>query len=143
MRIVIDSNRVVAALIKESTTREILFNKDFEFIAPDFIKSEINKYKDDIIKKAKITEKEFDILLSLIFEHITIISEQEYENFIEEIKDEISDIKDIPYLVVSLSHKAEGIWSHDTHFKEQKKVKVFTNIDMLRISGKNSDFLLS
>jgi len=33
MKIVIDSNRVIAALIKESTTREILFDKNFEFIA--------------------------------------------------------------------------------------------------------------
>ena len=136
MKIVVDSNRVIAALIKESTTRKILFDENFEFIAPDFIKTEINKYKVDIIKKAEINKEEFDILLSLIFDNIKIISEKEYGEFIQEIKLEASDPKDIPYLAVSLSHKSEGIWSHDPHFKEQDKVKVFTNIDMLRFSEK-------
>lgn len=40
MRIVIDANRILAAMIKESTTREIVFNRFFEFIAPDFVLSE-------------------------------------------------------------------------------------------------------
>ena len=49
MKIVIDSNRVIASLIKEGTTREILFDKKFEFFAPEFIKSEIDKYKEDYL----------------------------------------------------------------------------------------------
>ena len=60
MKVVIDANRVIAALLKDSTTRQILFNKNFKFIAPSFILSEIKKYKDYIIKKSKITEKEFE-----------------------------------------------------------------------------------
>ena len=37
MKIVIDNNRVVAALVKDSTTRQILFDKMFEFVSPDHI----------------------------------------------------------------------------------------------------------
>ena len=58
MKIVIDSNRVIASLIKESTTRDILFKGNFEFFAPDFIQIELHKYRDDITKKANLT-KEF------------------------------------------------------------------------------------
>ena len=50
MKIVIDSNRVIAAMIKESTTRHILLNQFFEFIAPDYLISEVRKYEDKIIK---------------------------------------------------------------------------------------------
>ena len=39
MKIIIDSNRVIAALMKNSTTREILFNKNFEFFAPEYVKN--------------------------------------------------------------------------------------------------------
>ena len=55
MKIVIDANRIIAALIKEGTTREILFKKGFEFIAPDCIKGELQKYREEIKEKAKIT----------------------------------------------------------------------------------------
>lgn len=137
MKIIIDSNRVIAALIKDSTTREILLDKNFEFFAPEYIKSEIEKYRNEIIGKADIGEEEFEILLSLIFESITIVPQSEYRKFIDTLKKEIQDPKDVAYLAVCLSIKADGIWTHDSHFKEQKKYKIYTNIDMLRYNCKS------
>lgn len=132
MKVVIDSNRVIAALIKDSTTRNIIFDEKFEFIAPDTITIEINKYKATIIEKAGIAEDEFDVLLSLIFEHISIIPQNEYNEFIAKFQNDIKDPNDIPYIAACIAAKAEGIWTHDPHFKEQKKVKVFTNIGLLK-----------
>lgn len=139
MRVVIDSNRIIAALIKDSTTRKILFDDYFDFIAPEFVKSEIEKYRDEIISKSHLTKDKFDILLSFVFEHIKIVPKIEYKILVKELEKEIFDFKDISYLAVSVAKSAEGIWSHDPHFKEQNKVKVFTNIDMLRTSGKAED----
>ena len=133
MKIVIDSNRIIAALLKDSTTREIIFNKNFEFIAPSYIFSEIDKYKNYIIQKANIEEENFDVLLSLIFEKVKIINELEYSKFLKELEGEIRDTKDIPYLALSLASKSIGIWTHDPHFKEQNKVRVYSNIDMLKL----------
>ena len=136
MKIVIDSNRVIAAMMKGSTTREILFDQPFEFIAPDYLISEVSKYEDHIIKSIDVSKREFEILLAIIFEHITIIPESEYKDFIDKLKDGIKDPKDLPYLAACIATKAYGIWSHDPHFKEQEKIKVLTNIDMLKLSGK-------
>lgn len=136
MRMVIDSNRVLAAMIKESTTREILFDAFFELIAPDFILAEVRKYEDRVIKAADITKNDFEVLLALIFEHITTIPEAEYYESMKSLNEEISDPKDVPYIAACLASRAEGIWTHDPHLKEQQKVKVFTNIDLLRMSGK-------
>ena len=134
MKIVIDSNRVIASLIKEGTTREILFDKKFEFFAPEFIKSEIDKYKEDILNKSGLINEEFEVLLSLIFEYIKIIPELEYKYLLDDINLDIEDINDILYLAVCLFIYANGLWTHDSHFKEQNKCKVFTNIDMLNFS---------
>ena len=127
MKVVIDSNRAIAALIKDSTTREILFDSIFEFVAPSHITVEINTHKNTILQKIGITENEFDILLSLVFQHIKIIPQTEYNKFITKLKDEIKDPKDIPYIAACFAAKAEGIWAHNPHFMEQKKAKVFTN----------------
>lgn len=134
MKIVIDSNRVIASLLKDSTTREILYNRRFEFVTPEFVKEEILKYKTEFIKKGETTTEEFDILLSLLFERITLIPKNEYNQYLRKLEKEISDLKDIPYLACCISTKAEGVWSHDPHFLQQDKVKVFTNQDLLDLS---------
>lgn len=139
MKTVIDSNRVIAALIKESTTREILFDRNFEFVAPDHIISEVKTHRNAIIDKAGITESGLDILLALIFQQITIIPQNEYDEFVRKLGGETKDPNDLPYLAACIAAKAKGIWTHDAHFKEQKNIIVFTNIDMLRISGKNKE----
>lgn len=138
MKVVVDSNRIIAAIIKDSTTRQILFNKKCEFFAPSYVFSEVKKYKDYLVKKVNISNEEFNLLLSFIFENIKIIDVSEYSSCIEHLKNEISDSKDIPYLALAAFTKARGIWTHDLHFKEQNKIKVFSNIDMLKLIKKNS-----
>jgi len=134
MKIIIDANRIIAALVKQSTTRDILFDGKFEFVTPDHSITEINNHKEELQRKTNLTSEEFDVLLALIFENIIILPAETYSQFMDECKNEISDIDDAPYLAACLASRAEGIWSHDPHILEQKKVKVFTNIDMLRLS---------
>jgi predicted nucleic acid-binding protein len=136
MKIVVDSNRLVASLLKDSTTREILHYKNFEFIAPEFINEEIRKYKEYFLKKSRIRSGEFDLLLSLLLERVTLIQQNSYEKQSKELKATLPDPKDIPYLACCIATKADGIWSHDPHFLEQNKVKVFTNKDLLDIFRK-------
>ena len=85
------------------------------------------------MRKANITKEEFDILLSLLFENIEIVPQSDYKKYLHVFGDEIKDQKDIPYLAIAIATCAAGIWSHDSHFLNQKKVKIFTNIDMLNM----------
>src|SRR3989338_9829428 len=103
MKIVVDSNRVIASLLKDSTTREILYNRTFDFVAPEFIKVEILKYKKDLMSKASITEEDFDSLLSLLFERITLMPKGGYNKYFKELSGYIPDTKDIPYFACSLA----------------------------------------
>jgi len=76
------------------------------------------------------------MVLALIFEHITIIPETEYSEFIEPLKDDIEDPKDLPYMAACLASKAHCIWTHDPDFDKQNIIKIFSNIDLLKLSGK-------
>ena len=138
MKVVIDSNRVIAALLKDSTTRELVFSKNFEFVAPSFIRSEIEKYRLDILRKASLTDDMFGALLSLLFERITILAIEDYTSFLKECEKELGDLNDVPYLAAAKASSAAGIWTHDPHFLDQHRVMVFTNIDMLRLIRKRT-----
>ena len=78
MKLVIDTNSIISALIKNGISRRIIVSPAIKFIAPDHTLKEISKYKKMICKKAKITPNEFEILFNLIFEYITIIPKEEY-----------------------------------------------------------------
>jgi len=43
MRLVLDTNILIAALIKDSLTRNILFLPDFEFLVPEYALEEVNR----------------------------------------------------------------------------------------------------
>ena len=72
MILIIDTNRIIAALIKDSACRNILEKQFHHFLAPDFSLDEIKKYGAVICKKAGLSSSEFDLLLHLIFYNIEI-----------------------------------------------------------------------
>ena len=75
-----------ASLIKDGTTRKILYTERFEFIAPEFIKEEMLKYEKELISKIKIPPQDFRILLSLLFEKITLISKKDMKSILRSSK---------------------------------------------------------
>ena len=125
MKLVIDTNSIISALIKNGISRRIILLPAIEFITPDHTLTEISKYKKIICKKAKITSNEFNILFNLIFEYITIIPKEEYKAYFVSARKLIDDIDDVPFIALCLASKADGIWSDDTHFKTQKNILIF------------------
>lgn len=125
MKLVVDTNRIIASLIKNSLSRRIINHPFLEFITPDYTLQELSKYEAMIRKKTKLTHEEFDLLLSLIFEKITIIPKEDYEDFLDVAKTLIDDIDDVPFIALSLAIKIDGIWTDDAHFQTQKQFIVF------------------
>lgn len=120
MRIIVDSNRIISALIKEGISRKILSSKNIEFFTIDFLLEEINKYKPVIIKKSKLSEEEADTLFSLVMENIDVITEENVNAHIKEAKKIMGDFdeKDAPFIAAALAIPNDGIWSHDRHFEK-------------------------
>ena len=132
MKLVIDSNRVMAGLIKDSVTRMIILNEDLDFIAPEHLLTEIQKYRDYLMNKANQTETEFDLTLSSLIERITFVPEEDFEEYIEQAEEIMKEIdpKDSPFLAVGLSSHVDGIWSEDKDFDEQSKLKRYSTKDL-------------
>ena len=134
MKLIDDTNRIIAALIKDSTSRKILLSDEFEFLTVAVIKKEIEKYKQDILQRAKITEEEFRKIYSKLFSKIFIVEDTVIGSKFDEAKkimDKI-DPKDTPFLALALAVENDGIWSDDTHFEKQTKIKVWKTKDMIK-----------
>jgi predicted nucleic acid-binding protein len=132
MELVVDSNIIFSAMISDSVTREILLDSGHSFYSPDFIKSEITKYRDLITEKSGLNEKEFEVLLDLILDEIEIQAKEEYENELGEAEEILGDqdIKDVPFLAVAIQKDCK-IWSDDKDFQEQDRIDTVKTPEMI------------
>ena len=140
MLLVVDANVVFSALIKEGATLRLFeFNnifKIFELIAPEFIWDEIEEYKEEIIRKSKLSEEELERVLEFIRSEIVLIPKEYFSEFLEEAK-EISPAEDFPYVALALKLKSLGleaeIWSNDKELKKalEGKMEVLSTKEIL------------
>ena len=131
MKLVIDSNIIIAALLRNSTSRNIILNSDFQFLAPDFTLTELKKYEELIMRKGNLTKQQLNVVFNHLFNKIHIQPISEYEELISKAHSMISDSKDVPFLALALAKSVDGIWTEDKHFKEQKEILIFSTKDLI------------
>lgn len=130
MKIVVDTNIIVSALIKEGIIRDIILSKDLHLVTVSFTLSKIWKHKEEICEKAGISLRELFVLLDITFKYIKIVNSSFYNEYIEQAKSLIKDIKDVPFLACAIALGCP-IWSEDKHFDEQDKVKILKTKDII------------
>ena len=131
MNIIIDANIIIAALIKQGKTAEILVNPILKLNAPEIILKEIDNHFEEIIIKSNKTNEDFLKTLFYIKEIIKIIPNSEIYEFIGQAKEISPDQDDIMYFALALKLKCP-IWSNDKRLKEQDKVKVYSTEDLIK-----------
>lgn len=134
MKLIIDTNILIAAFIRDSTMRRIIISGFFEIYALKTNLQELFMYKEYILQKSHITDNEFYTLISSIFQDIKFFGEEDYAMNIEKADFIMSaiDINDSFVIAAALSVDCDGIWSDDKHLKLQKVVPVFNTDDMLK-----------
>jgi predicted nucleic acid-binding protein len=111
MRLVIDTNRIIAGLLRSSQTRRILFDPSHDFFAPDYILTEIGKHRQYLMEKARLTPEEFDLLLTLIMERVTLVAIEDFAGSYSHAVSvmEMIDPDDTPFLAVGIALSLDGI----------------------------------
>ena len=107
---------------------EELSNVGCRLISPEFVFEELVKNKVRIKKFGKINELGFTFLFSLLDRKIESFPEEAYTEFLQEAgkisPHDRAVAKDDPYFALALAFNA-SIWSDETAFKQQSKVKIF------------------
>lgn len=135
MLLVIDANIVFAAAISpRGTTCDLLFSPGLEFIAPEFLKEELEKYFSLLVIKSGTPAKEVQIALELILSRIKILPFIEYERHREQARKISPDPKDEEYFAVALAFDCP-LWSNDKRLKGQSVVRVFSTNELLQRLG--------
>ena len=139
LKIILDVNIILSAIIKDSITRKVIFESGHTFYFPEYAFKKIEKYKDYILAKSGLEAEEFSNLLKSLFKHIEIISTGNLADSWEKSMDIIEkiDSEDVVFIAAALTIQDAAIWSDDNHFDKQNAVKVLKTKDMIEfIKGK-------
>lgn len=137
MLIIVDVNVVLSALIKNSTTRELIVKSEQDFCFPEPSLHKIRKYKDLILTKSGLSQTEFSILVNTLFDFIRLIPTEELMSYSEEAKRTMEHIdpEDVLFIAAALSQENGAIWSDDKHFDKQNRITVLKTKDMVKLFG--------
>lgn len=132
MKIIVDANVVFSGILKsDGKIGDLLINSEgiFKFIAPDFLRIEIQRHHDKLVKISKLSieqvlEAEFQICKSIHFISDEQISQSNWD-FAEELVFDV-DKKDVSYIAFSHQFKAK-VWSGDKELIRGLAKKKFTN----------------
>ncbi|MAH06769.1 hypothetical protein CMI38_00800 [Candidatus Pacearchaeota archaeon] len=130
MKLVLDTNALFSILNPKSISAYLFHHMKTQFLAPEFIKSELNKYKSTCMFKANLSEYEFTTGKEEIEKLIEFFNVLSYEDFLEKSINLISDKNDADFLALAISQNA-SIWSNDKHLKEQFLVSVYTTEELV------------
>lgn len=128
--VVVDTNIIISILLSDNRRMlQILFGKDFQFIAPKFIIVELFKHAPKVQEATKLSESEVLELLSTIINRI---------RFYDEILVSLGswakafdlcrgiDEKDTPYVALALEFEAK-LWTNDKKLKIGLEKKGFSD----------------
>jgi len=138
MEIVIDSNIIFSALIKNSKTRKLILEYENYFLFPEYIFFELQNHKNELLKKSQMNKIDFNKLLEILLERVKIIPKSKLLNYKDKaykiIKD--IDINDIEFIACALAYPNSIIWSDDKALKKQSKIKIFNTEEIIGILNK-------
>ena len=133
MDLVIDANIVISALIGKGKTLDLIFSDRFKLFVPEYLFDEIEKHKEEILTKAKITESELQAFLSLISLQFNIIPKTDILPMVSKAESITPDPNDREYFALALKLHC-AIWTNDKKLKSQEEIIIYNTTELIKLN---------
>ena len=133
MKLVIDANVVISALIADSKSRELIVTLEPDLLTPGYVLDEIENYEELIVEKSGMEPGRVAQFIDLLFQYIEVVPADDFYPAIERADQAIgeTDPDDVLYLACALACDA-AIWSDDSDFEEQALVDRYSTSDVVQ-----------
>lgn len=135
MKLVVDTNIILKALIKNSKVRAVLLSPNHQLHIPEYALDEVERHLPLLLEKTGLSKEEIKLALSIILTNIQVIPSENILAKMSEAEEIIGSIDrgDIPFVAAALSIRCDGIWSDDKDLKRQRRVKVWNSREIIRL----------
>ena len=133
MKIIVDTNIVFSAILNSnSRIGKILLNskEHFQFFTCNYLRAEIQRHRNKLLKLTKLTEDQLSELEDLITQHITFIDERLIpQDILIKTEIQLKAIDPNDTVFVALAKHLEGkLWTGDLQLYNGLKAKRFKDI---------------
>ena len=132
MELVIDTNIVFSAIVRDSGTRVLLLNSNFILYSPEGLISELEEHREEIRLKSGLSEEKYNELMAILLSRIKLEPKEYILPFLKEAFDFSPDKDDSPFLALCLARRIP-LWSNDKALKQQSFVKVISTGELFGI----------
>jgi predicted nucleic acid-binding protein len=132
MKLVVDANVVISALIADAKTRELVVTLEPDLVTPEVVRDEIGNYEDLTVEKSGMDPDRVEKFIDLLFQYVEVVPADEFHPYIERAEEAIdnTDPDDVLYVACALARDA-AVWSDDSDFEEQSLVEVHSTSDVV------------
>ena len=133
MELIVDANVLLAALLKEAITRELLLDSRLKLYAPEYLISEtlhLIKKNTKIQKRMGLSLKAIEENFYLLTQEIETYPRKTYASFMEEAYKIAPHKEDASYLALALALNLP-VWSNDKGIQAQSRVKVYSTTRLI------------
>ncbi|OIB58161.1 PIN domain-containing protein [Natrialba sp. SSL1] len=132
MKLVIDANVVISALIADSKTRELIVTLEPDLLTPAFVHDEVENYEDLIVEKSGMEPDRVEQFIDLLFQYIEVVPADDFYPAIERADAAIGDTDPDDVLYLACAIASEGaLWSDDSDFDKQDLVDTYSTSDVI------------
>ena len=133
MKIIVDTNIVFSAILNSnSRIGKILLNskEHFQFFTCNYLRTEIQRHRNKLLKLTKLTEDQLSELEDLITQHVTFIDERLIpQDLLIKTEIQLKAIDPDDTVFVALTKHLEGkLWTGDLQLYNGLNAKHFKNI---------------
>lgn len=136
MRLVVDTNVLIAGLLRDGVTRALLTSPKVVGFVPDHGDDEVLRHLDDLAIRLELPRAEVAFVVSGFLGHLEVVAPSRYAPFLAEAVRKVGalDPDDIPFVALA---RALGcpLWSNDKRLGEQAWVEVLSTPEVLRRLG--------
>lgn len=120
MNLILDTNILLFALLKESTTRQLIVDSPICLYYPEIAFFETKKYQDMIRKRTGLSLDEYRSLLSRLIRNIQLVSTEQLQSNLDYASKLMQHIdpNDVVFVAAHLSISRSYIWSDDKRFQQ-------------------------
>lgn len=137
MKLVIDTNIIISAIIRKGLTRKIILFPGLKLVTPEITFKEIENHIGLITTKSRLYKDEVLRILDILKKNVKAIPESRWWSRYNQAEKIIGkkDPKDVPFIAVALALAVDGIWSNDRDFESQSKFKIWKTADLAQMLG--------
>lgn len=133
MILIVDTNILISALIKDAATRRLVVEIDADLYTPETTLKEILKHTGLIQRKSGLPKKDLTALIDTLLSYLSVVPERDLADHLPQATKLLGqfDPDDAVFLAAALSRPDSAIWSNDADLKQQHKVPVYTTQELI------------